>query len=72
MSRFIVCLKQKSMFFSQCQISLYAGLAVGYDQAKNGGILWQLLGDFKTKNQPKHPHVLGTGSRYDYMLSEYQ
>lgn len=58
--------------YEQCPISLYAGLSVGYEQAKNGGIIWQLLGDFKNKSQQGIPYVLGVGGRYDYMLSEYQ
>lgn len=53
---------------SQCPINLCAGLSVGYEQAKNGGIIWQMVSDYKNKN----PIVLGVGGRYDYMLSEYQ
>lgn len=55
-----------------CPISLYAGLSIGYEQAKSGGIIWQLLGNFKTKNRQGFPYVLGVGGRYDYMLSEFQ
>lgn len=56
----------------QCPITLYAGLAVGYEQAKNGGIIWQLVSDYKNKPHQGYPYVLGVGGRYDYMLSEYQ
>lgn len=52
----------------QCPINLLPGLVVGYEQAKNGGIIWQLIGNYKNKN----PIVLGVGGRYDYMLCEYQ
>ncbi|XP_031618624.1 eIF-2-alpha kinase GCN2 [Contarinia nasturtii] len=55
-----------------CPISLYAGFSVGYEQAKNGGIIWQLLGEFKNKTHQGIPYMLGVGGRYDYMLSEYQ
>lgn len=50
---------------------LHVGLAVGYEQAKNGGIIWQLVGNFRKKNK-EYPYVLGAGGRYDSMLSEYQ
>lgn len=53
-------------------MKLYAGLSIGYKQAQNGGIIWQLLGHFNNKNHQELPHVLGVGGRYDYMLSEYQ
>lgn len=56
----------------ECPITLYPGLSVGYELAKNGGIIWQLVGNFNTKSRKGLPSVLGYGGRYDYMLSEFQ
>lgn len=55
----------------QCTISFHAGFSIGFDRAKSGGIIWQLLGDFKSERKAP-PYVLGVGGRYDYMLSEIQ
>lgn len=55
-----------------CPISLLAGLSVGFEQARNGGIIWQLVGNFQTKSRNGLPSVLAIGGRYDYMLAEFQ
>lgn len=55
----------------QCAVSLHAGLSTGYERARNGGIIWQMLGDFKP-DRKAHSYVLAVGGRYDGMLADFQ
>lgn len=59
------------VFVIKCPLNLNVGLSIGYEQARSGGIIWQLIGDFKPDRKGL-PYVLGVGGRYDYLLSEFQ
>lgn len=59
-------------FGVNCPIIFCPGLSAGFELARDGGIIWQLVGNFKTKNEERLPSVLGIGGRYDYLLSTFQ
>lgn len=55
----------------QCPMTVCPGLPINYERAKNGGIVWQLIGELKSKR--KNPlTTLAVGGRYDAKLSEIQ
>lgn len=58
-------------FGVNCPIIFCAGLSVGFELAKDGGITWQFVGNFKSKTR-EGPIVLSIGIRYDYMLAKFQ
>lgn len=52
-------------------ISVCPGLPINYERAKNGGVVWQLIGALKAKR--KNPlTTIAVGGRYDTKLTEYQ
>ncbi|XP_053685295.1 eIF-2-alpha kinase GCN2 isoform X2 [Sabethes cyaneus] len=54
----------------QCPIYVCPGLPINYEIAKNGGIVWQLIGALKAKK--KNPWTtIAVGGRYDSKLSDY-
>ncbi|XP_037027743.1 eIF-2-alpha kinase GCN2 isoform X2 [Bradysia coprophila] len=55
----------------QCPISVSTGLTTGYERAKSGGIIWQMLGDMKTTRRVGQC-IMAVGGRYDSMLTEFQ
>lgn len=57
--------------FFKCPISVFAGLTSGYERAKSGGIIWQMLGDMKTTRRVGQC-IMALGGRYDSMLTEFQ
>ncbi|XP_035901092.1 eIF-2-alpha kinase GCN2 [Anopheles stephensi] len=55
----------------QCPLNVCPGLPVNYERAKTGGIVWQMLGELKSKR--KNPlTTIAFGGRYDGKLAEYQ
>lgn len=53
-------------------MNLYAGLPIGFDRCKSGGIVWQMVANGgKTGSRTKHT-LLAHGGRYDGMLADYQ
>lgn len=54
-----------------CTMNAYAGLPIGFERCKSGGIVWQMIVNVKTGSRPKQT-VLAQGGRYDGMLAEYQ
>ncbi|XP_055597688.1 eIF-2-alpha kinase GCN2 [Uranotaenia lowii] len=55
----------------QCPMTVCPGLPLNYESAKNGGIVWQLLGELKAKK--KNPvTTIAVGGRYDAKLAEFQ
>lgn len=55
----------------QCPINFHSGFSTGFERAKSGGIIWQLLAEIKT-DRKSNTYGLGIGGRYDDMLSEFQ
>lgn len=50
-----------------------AGLPIGYDHAKSGGIVWQMMGDNKqSRSGNANSSVLAHGFRYDGLLSDFK
>lgn len=49
----------------------YAGLPIGFERCRSGGIVWQMIANVNTGPRKKHT-VLAHGGRYDGMLAEYQ
>ncbi|XP_055627354.1 eIF-2-alpha kinase GCN2 [Toxorhynchites rutilus septentrionalis] len=55
----------------QCPITVCPGLPINYERAKSGGIVWQLVGELKSKR--KNPlTTIAVGGRYDAKLTEIQ
>ncbi|XP_049298688.1 eIF-2-alpha kinase GCN2 [Anopheles funestus] len=55
----------------QCPLNVCPGLPVNYERAKTGGIVWQMLGELKSKR--KNPlTTIAVGGRYDGKLGEFQ
>ncbi|XP_052902720.1 eIF-2-alpha kinase GCN2 [Anopheles moucheti] len=55
----------------QCPLNVCPGLPVNYERAKTGGIVWQMLGELKTKR--KNPlTTIAVGGRYDGKMAEFQ
>uniref|UniRef100_A0A182WF08 non-specific serine/threonine protein kinase n=1 Tax=Anopheles minimus TaxID=112268 RepID=A0A182WF08_9DIPT len=55
----------------QCPLNVCPGLPVNYERAKTGGIVWQMLGELKSKR--KNPlTAIAVGGRYDGKMAEFQ
>ncbi|XP_050081134.1 eIF-2-alpha kinase GCN2 [Anopheles maculipalpis] len=55
----------------QCPLNVCPGLPVNYERAETGGIVWQMLGELKSKR--KNPlTTIALGGRYDGKLAEFQ
>lgn len=54
-----------------CPMILQPGLSIGFDRARSGGIVWQMVADLK-KSRKRGPDVLAVGGRYDDLLADFQ
>uniref|UniRef100_A0A182MN55 non-specific serine/threonine protein kinase n=1 Tax=Anopheles culicifacies TaxID=139723 RepID=A0A182MN55_9DIPT len=55
----------------QCPLNVCPGMPVNYERAKTGGIVWQMLGELKSKR--KNPlTTIAVGGRYDSKMAEFQ
>ncbi|XP_055679382.1 eIF-2-alpha kinase GCN2 isoform X2 [Lutzomyia longipalpis] len=54
-----------------CPMILQPGLSAGFNRARSGGIVWQMVADLK-KTRKHGPDVLAGGGRYDDLLADFQ
>jgi eukaryotic translation initiation factor 2-alpha kinase 4 len=55
-----------------CQIHIVCGLAIGFERAKTGGIVWQMVGNLKPDRQSDNVTTIAIGGRYDSLLTDIQ
>ncbi|GAB0096649.1 eukaryotic translation initiation factor 2-alpha kinase 4 [Sergentomyia squamirostris] len=54
-----------------CPMILQPGLSIGFERARSGGIVWQMVADLK-RTRRRGPDVLAVGGRYDDLLADFQ
>jgi eukaryotic translation initiation factor 2-alpha kinase 4 len=55
-----------------CQIHIVCGLSIGFDRAKTGGVIWQMVGNLKPDRQSENVTTIAVGGRYDSLLADIQ